>query len=238
VSGTPPAEQLVLKVTLETEDLAWIQHLEPLWHINIISIEQIYANLHPDGQRPDKGRIADAYLRWLIENYNTLPEIIVFLPPADSRQKDPLDALDTLSRLHTPFIQASGFANLKCPTQISGTTCNGKSLITATPSYEIRTMEANITTVWQAWFGDEIAAPEVFATVLGAEFAVSKSQVRKRSGEDYVKYWTWLNNMIMDDDSAGLVFEFLWHVVFSKDAVFCPERARCECDLYGKCDGS
>lgn len=198
----------------------------------------MYANLHPDGHRPDKGRIADTYLRWLIENYNTLPETIVFLPPAESRQKNPLDALDTLSRLQTPFIQASGFANLECPTQISAMTCNGKSLITATPSYEIRTMEANITTVWHAWFGEKIATPEVFATVLGAEFAVSKAQVRKRSVEDYVKYWTWLNNTIMDDDSAGLVFEFLWHVVFGKEAVFCPERQRCECDLYGQCDGS
>jgi hypothetical protein len=98
-------------------------------------------------------------------------------------------------------------------------------------------LEAKIPKIWETLFGNTTDIPKQIATVPEAKFAVSRAQVHKRNVEDYLKYWKWLNQTIMDDDSSGMLFEYLWHIIFGKDAIFCPEPTRCECDLYGECHG-
>jgi hypothetical protein len=230
------AERLIIKVKLEIEDTSWVQKLEPTWRNEVIDIKSMYSHAHPKAHRPDKGRVANAYLRWIIENYHHLPETMIFLPPRDAFEQDPLDLRSTILKLQIPFIQTSGYANLHCPTQKSRTTCNNKVLEPVKPSYELRTLEAKIPDVWREWFGNRTEVPDRIATVLGAQFAVSRAQVQNRGVEEYLKIWTWLNKTIMDDDSSGLVFEYMWHIVFGKEAIFCPERKRCQCELYGRCE--
>jgi hypothetical protein len=230
------AKRLVVKVKLEDEDTAWIQKLESTWQNDIITIDSMYSLAHPDAHRPDKGRVANVYLVWIVENYNNMPETLVFLPPADMYKRETLNHHDALTRLQTPYIQQSGFANLRCPFQKSKTSCNDKVFKPHEPPHEFRTLEASIPKVWEQLFGNKTDVPQQIATVLGADFAVSKAQVHKRSVEEYLRYWTWLNRTIMDDDSAGLLFEYIWHIVFGKEASFCPDPARCQCDLYGGCE--
>jgi hypothetical protein len=236
-SGQNPAERLIIKVALEEEDTSAIDSLAPTWQNTVILVEPLYSHAHPKAHRSDKGRVANAYLTWIVENYHDLPETLLFIPPRDSLEETPLDIRGVASTLQIPFIQTSGFVNLRCPSQKSRTTCNDHVLEPFAPTNEFRTLETNITQTWAGLFGKGTKIPLQIATVLGAEFAVSRAQVQMRSVEEYLKYWAWLNRTIMDDDSAGLVMEYLWHVVFGMNAIFCPERVRCECELYGKCEG-
>jgi hypothetical protein len=235
-SEANPAGRLIVKVKLKEEDTSDIESLASLWQSNVIVIESQFSHTHPKAHRPDKGRVANAYLTWIVENYHNLPETLLFIPPKDSLENPPLDLHTVATTLQIPFIEASGFANLRCPSQKSRTTCNDHVLEPFHPTHEFRTLETNITQAWASLFGKAVEVPQQIATVLGAEFAVSKVQVQRRSVEDYLKCWAWLNRTIMDDDSAGLVIEYVWHVVFGKEAIFCPERVRCECELYGKCE--
>ncbi|KAH7084947.1 hypothetical protein BKA63DRAFT_528809 [Paraphoma chrysanthemicola] len=231
------SDRLIVKVKLENEDTTWLQKLEPTWRNEIIDIKSMYSHAHPKAHRPDKGRVANAYLTWIIENYNNLPEIIVFLSPKDSFEHEPLDLRKAIPRIQIPFIQSTGFANLHCPTQKSLTTCNNRVLLPESPPSELRTLEAKMPNVWREWFGQDSEVPERIAAVRGADFVASRDQVRKQRVERYLKIYTWLNKTIMDDDSAGLVCEWMWHVLFGKGTVECPERERCECQLYGNCEG-
>lgn len=235
-SDTALAERLIVQVELEGVDTSWLQRLEPTWQHEVVTIKTFYANAHPEGKRPDKGRIANAYLTWIIENYNHLPETIVFTAPKDSNEHKDRNPEHAIPEIQIPFVQSSGFANLHCPKEKSRTTCNGRALVPTKPTPDLRTLEAKIPEIWKTWFG-AIALPARIATVLGAEFAASKVMVQQRSVDEYLRYWMWLNKTIMDDDSAGLVVEYFWHIMFGKEAVFCPERGACECGLYGKCDG-
>lgn len=260
-SGWAPAERLIVKVKLEDEDVSWLDSIQWIWRHETVTIPNMYTNAHPLSHRPDKGRIASAYLTWIIENYNHLPETLVMLPPedtaplADSSSSSssinppnanpdlkssippppPFDIPHALKHLQTPFIQSTGFSALQCPSHKSLSTCNSKALLPTHPPPSLRTLEAHIPAVWKDLFGPDAQAPERIAAVLGAQFAVSREAIRKRSLQDYLRYWEWVNRTIMDDDSAGLVFEYVWHVVFGMQAVFCPERGRCECELYGRC---
>jgi hypothetical protein len=65
--------------------------------------------------------------------------------------------------------------------------------------------------------------------------------------KEYLQYWFWLNQTIMDDDSAGEMFAWLFHVIFGMESVWCPfggeqeegdmdvGSRRCECEIYGRC---
>ncbi|KAF1849884.1 uncharacterized protein K460DRAFT_360733 [Cucurbitaria berberidis CBS 394.84] len=239
-SGEAQADRLIVKVMLEDEDALWIDSLFPTWRKELVTIDKRFSKLHKGGNRVDKGRIASHYLIWIIENYKNLPETVVFLPPDQHTQQTSQSVIWTssgsnlktnISNLQIAFIQSSGFANLHCPTP---SRCADLILPFRSPPNEFRTLEVAMPKVWQGIFGNT-TVPEQLATAPGAEFAVSKTQVQKRSLDEYLKFWTWLHRTPMDDDTAGLVFEHLWHVIFGRDAVFCPEEKQCECEVYGKC---
>ena len=52
-----------------------------------------------------------------------------------------------------------------------------------------------------------------------SQFAVSKEQVLKRPKSDYETYLKWLMDTEEDDGVSGRVFEYLWHIIFGKEAV-------------------
>ena len=52
-----------------------------------------------------------------------------------------------------------------------------------------------------------------------AQFAVSKDQVLARPLSDYVRFREWIVDTEKSDAKSGRVLEFLWHVIFGKDAV-------------------
>jgi len=42
----------------------------------------------------------------------------------------------------------------------------------------------------------------------------------------------WLLDTPLNDFTSGRVFEYLWHVIFGREPVFCPEMDQCYRDLY------
>ena len=52
-----------------------------------------------------------------------------------------------------------------------------------------------------------------------AQFAVSRDQVLRRPLRDYQKLREWIVETEKGDAQSGRVMEFLWHVIFGKDAV-------------------
>jgi hypothetical protein len=48
---------------------------------------------------------------------------------------------------------------------------------------------------------------------------VSREQVLKRPLSDYISHRNWVLDTELSDDKSGRVMEFLWHVVFGKEAV-------------------
>lgn len=179
----------------------------------------------------DRGRVANAYLTWIIENYNNLPETMVFLPPENQPSTSGSRIRSEIVKLRVPFVQSAGFAPLKCPSEEA---CEKLVRPFRDPPDELRTMEEPMENVWKQIFGDR-KVREDLATPPSAELAVSKAQVRKRGVNEYLKAWTWLNRTVMDDDSAGLVMEYLWPFLFGGDAVYCMEFKKCECEVYERC---
>ena len=237
--ATPPPSKVIVKVQLEGEDLDWLLKLLPKWRNQIITVDKSFASLHEGAMKVDKGRIADAYLTWIITNYDNLAETIVFVPPGLQKQEvdkgkwrlPNKELVNSIETLQIPHIQKFGYAPLHCPSKAQ---CEDTILPFRSPPDEYRTLEVKMKTAWEQLFNNT-HVPETLASPGGSEFAVSRDQVRRRSVEEWTRYWEWLAKTKMDDDSAGAVVERLWHVVFGKDGVWCPKEEECRCEVFGKC---
>ncbi|PSN68659.1 hypothetical protein BS50DRAFT_571877 [Corynespora cassiicola Philippines] len=233
-NSTPPGpapDRLVFMAKIENDGRAWFPAESlPDWQTAIHPVDSSFARLHPGAQTIDRGRVASAYLKYIIEEYHNLPKTTVFMNPTQTSQPS-YDKLQALQDLNVDFIQSSGFANLRCMAQ---TGCQHRILPMRKPPNEFRTLEVNMAKAWDGIFGND-QVPLELGTPCCSEFAVSRDQIQKRKVDEYERYWEWLNKTIMDDDTGGMVFEYLWHVIFGKEPIYCPELEQCECDLYGKC---
>ncbi|KAF2118603.1 hypothetical protein BDV96DRAFT_570255 [Lophiotrema nucula] len=239
-TGNLNTNNTVILAQTEDGDTSWVSKSLPGWEPRIMGVNPDFAKLHPGAKKYNKGRIADAYLRYLVENYNNLPTTLVFLnsrrtsssPNSDAAKSGAYDNVQAVKSLKTDFVQNSGFANLRC---IEKSGCLSTFLPARNPPDEFRTIEVAMSSVWKDLFGNETAVPEKLAAPCCSEFAVSGDQIRKHTVDDYLKFWKWLNKTKIDDDTAGLVVEYIWHVIFGKEAEYCMELRQCEYDVYGKC---
>lgn len=168
----------------------------------------------------NKGHEAMAYLTFIIDNYASLPSTMAFIHPhlsgflsawhTDTALHSNVDALNSLQM---PYVQANGYANLRCnqnPGCIMGHRKN--ELVTAE--------------IWQEMFngtstdtGEKHDAPPYIAAVCCAQFAVSRTRVLERPLSDYEHFRRWIFDTELTDRYSGRAFEYLWHVIFGMPAV-------------------
>lgn len=169
----------------------------------------------------NKGRESLAYLSYVIDNYANLPSTLVFLHSHRSAWHidTPLhDNVVALQSLQIPFVQRNGYVNLRCNWHPG--------------CLEAHRHNAHVTPeVWKDVFagtsteekGQEHTLNEQAPTLVGAaccaQFAVSKNQVLVRPLSDYVRFREWIIDTEESDAKVGRVLEFLWHVIFGKEAV-------------------
>ena len=164
-----------------------------------------------------------AYLTYIIDNYASLPSILAFLHSHRSgffnawHTDTPLHSnVDALHTLKLDFVKENGYVNLRCNHNPG--------------CFEAHTHNAHVTpAVYEELFrgtstelnstGEGQKAPERVGAACCAQFAVSREQVLKRPLEDYVKFRDWILETEESDAKSGRVMEFLWHVIFGRDAV-------------------
>ncbi|KAL4870388.1 hypothetical protein BDV12DRAFT_207828 [Aspergillus spectabilis] len=77
--------------------------------------------------------------------------------------------------------------------------------------------------------------PPQISAACCAQFAVSRAQVLQRPRADYIKVRQWVIDTELSDAASGRVMEYLWHVIFGREGVFCPDEELCYCQVYGQC---
>lgn len=165
----------------------------------------------------NKGNEAMAYLTYIIDYYDRLPPISIFLhahrdgyPRAWHTDAESYSNVVSVSRLRLESVQARGFVNLRC------------SVVPGCPA-EIQLSEATgkhqaFATAWTELFGDA-KIPSKIGSPCCAQFAVSDIAILRNSKEDYVKYRKWLLDTHLDSNTSGWVFEYLWHIIFGREPV-------------------
>lgn len=250
-------DKIIVMAKTKAEDTDWVKDNLPDWQRAIYHMDDPEApGLHPP---INKGREAMAYLTYIVDFYTQLPSIMVFLhahrngyPTAWHTDAANHDNVDSVQNLRLDYVQRQGYANLRC---IWSPGCpNEIQPFRQGADAEGRRAERAMETAWKFMFGsgDEIEegngkpysnttslplmVPGVLATPCCSQFAVSRDQVRKRPREEYIKFREWIVKTELDDDTSGRVLEYLWHVFFGRDHVYCPDMNACYCDVYGQCN--
>ncbi|KKA17579.1 hypothetical protein T310_8486, partial [Rasamsonia emersonii CBS 393.64] len=214
-----PGDRIIVVGKLKDEDTDWVINELPDWQHAIYTVDDPEATLRPP---KNKGRESNVYLQYIIDNYDNLPSIIVFLhshrdgyPRAWHTEFEEHDNVLNVRMLQLDFIQRNGYANLRC-NFIPG--CPDEIQPFRNPRDEWRTAEHAFADAWRALFNNS-DIPEVVATPCCSQFAVSSAQVRKRPLSSYIWFQKWLLETELPDDVSGRIMEYLWHIIFGQDPV-------------------
>ncbi|KAF1348332.1 hypothetical protein EJ07DRAFT_169605 [Lizonia empirigonia] len=240
-------DRVVVMAKLPTDDTRWVHTDLQDWQSAIYDIDtetpHKTSTLDPLTNSTlrmlrNKGMEANAYLAYIVQNYNNLPSTIAFIhphkdgyPTAWHTDNNGHSNVVSLRTLNINFIQSNGYANLRC---IPNPGCPHEVMPFRDPPEDHRTIEAAMPDAWRDLFNNT-DVPHILATPCCAQFAVSNKQVQKRSLDEYKKYYIWLMETPLKDETSGRVFEYLWHILFGQDPVYCPALKKCYCDVYNIC---
>ncbi|CAI7600523.1 unnamed protein product [Penicillium glandicola] len=227
-----PRRKEMVVASMKSDDTSWLLEYFPDWTKSIYVVDDKRA---PLTVTRNKGRESMVYLTFIIDNYDNLPETMLFIHSKRYQwhNDDPYyDGIPPLRNFQIPYLQEQGYVNLRCvwtlgcPTEIRPLTDTHRGDVHAGEYFKNGFMEL--------FPGTPI--PEEVGVSCCAQFGVSRAKVLERPRSDYERFRTWLADTALDDDLSGRIMEYSWHMIFGKDPVHCPNAKECYCKVFGLCD--
>ncbi|ETS73832.1 hypothetical protein PFICI_14778 [Pestalotiopsis fici W106-1] len=200
----------IVVASTKKENTKWLSTYLPEWKTNIYVVDDSKASLTVP---VNKGHEAMVYLTYIIDHYDHLPSTVLFIHASRFawHNDDPdYDAIPTLRNLQLPYLQESGYVNLRCvwvigcPAEIRPfeDEANGDDAQLSTKSIYKQAFEELF---------PDLPVPEVVAVGCCSQFGVTRQTIQHRPRSDYLRYRQWLLETPLDDSLSGRVFEFAWH---------------------------
>ncbi|KAF1828263.1 hypothetical protein BDW02DRAFT_575012 [Decorospora gaudefroyi] len=187
----------------------------------------------------NKGNEAMVYLTYIIDHYNNLPDIAIFIHAhLQSKHTDDLlgnSMVESLQRLCLPKVQSDGYFNLRCNWKPGGCpqylNLRDLSLSASEGSVQAQTLKK----AWSELFPEVEELPEWVGQPYGGQFAASRDAIRKIPLQSWVLWRDWLVNTNLTDYHSGRVWEYTWQFVLAGKATCCLNMYGCYCERYGVC---
>ncbi|KAJ9661754.1 hypothetical protein H2198_001719 [Neophaeococcomyces mojaviensis] len=198
----------------------------------IYIVDDLSAPLHTP---MNKGHEAMVYLTYILDHYDSLPDINIFMHAHQRAWHTPEllnhEATEVLKRLSSERVWREGYMNLRChwdpgcPERIYP----GRSYRENTKAEEVAVARA-----WAEMFPG-VSIPDALGAPCCAQFAVSSDRITNIPRENFERYRNWLIRTKESDWVSGRVFEYIWQVIFTGEPKVCPDSRACYCDGYGIC---
>ena len=243
----PPPSKIIVIGKLNTEETDWVSTELSDWQNAIYVVDLPPGETSPTSHRTkvNKAREAMPYLTYIIDNYPDFPDVVAFIHPHrrgmpkawhnDARGND---AVYMMRDLRIETVLDRGYVNLRCNNEVG---CPDEVQPFRDPPDPLRYAEHAFPYVYGHFFNATFTMMRetigVVATQCCAQFAVSKDQLLKLPKYEYERYRTFLEETHYDDATSGRVMEYMWHIIFGRDAVHCENMFECWCAVYGRCFG-
>lgn len=176
--------------------------------------------LIPPGYR---GREAITYLTFIIDYYNSLPNMTAFVHAGPVQWHNDLLGPNTgsiLQNLRLETVYNKGYVNLRCKHD-PGCPIGVNPLEPTDIDIKGRDIRAYFADVYMELF--DVPASQVplhVGNVCCGQFVVSRKRILERPKEDYERMRRWaLESSVTDSFGVGWVFEKIWHIIFGMDAI-------------------
>lgn len=173
--------------------------------------------------REIQGREAVAYLTFIVDYYESLPDYLVFIHANENQWHNDLfggKTSKTLKNFRYQGADSQGYVNLRCSTDPGcPTSVNPRDpTLQDTRHKDVRLYLADIYMyLFQVPYE---SVPEHIGGVCCAQFVVTREQVLKRPKTDYERMLSWVSGTRTTDSfGVGWVMEKVWHVVFKMEPI-------------------
>ncbi|KAB8349778.1 hypothetical protein FH972_023792 [Carpinus fangiana] len=224
--------KLLITARTKGEDVAWMEEHIPDIQKAIYVADDPEAPLHPP---QNKGHEVMIYLSYIIDNYDALPDVMIFMHAHRYAWHNAdlfgSDAGRMIKQLSAERVTREGYVNMRChwypgcPDWMHP----GETQYDGQKSEEILIAHA-----WAELFPLD-PVPDVLAQPCCAQFAVSRDRVRTIPLEKFLFYRDWLLHTPLQDFVSGRVWEYMWQFVFTGESFWCPAEDVCYCDGFGVC---
>ncbi|KAK5195328.1 hypothetical protein LTR47_010899 [Exophiala xenobiotica] len=234
-------DKVIVTPARDVDDISWIAQDLPGWQHAIYYVDHPSSVARKGHLRTpiNKGNEAMAYLTYIVDHYHKqIPSIVAFLHSHHDgfwkawHVDDPLhDNANALQHLQLDYVKQQGYVNLRCNwapgctklsipnPHISNETWHEIFANTSTPYFDSDPFgPAASSKIPGEQHHDEVSSSRIWTSCC-AQFAVSREQIHRRPVQDYVNIRQWLLNTELDDASSGRTLEYLWHVIFGKEAI-------------------
>lgn len=175
-----------------------------------------------------------AYLTFIINHYDILPDFTVFVHGHRRSWHQPEPLPLKLGALNVTALLADNYINLRCARNPG---CTEETYISASAVQdgETRIQAKLMPGFWRTMFPEALgylgmgSPPDAIGVPCCAQFAVSKAAIRLRSLDFWKMYRTPLTRNLSEYETTigkglngyaiGMVYEKLWHIVFGKEAI-------------------
>lgn len=236
VKPTPPEpeEKELVVASLRGDNTKWLNDFFSDWRKNIYVVNDPTAALSVP---KNKGREAMPFLTYIIDRYDTLPKVSIFIHSLRYQwhNEDPMyDGVPVLKRLKLDHVQRRGYVALRCSWTM-GCPAELHPLHPSASKDDRSQNEAAYATAFRHLFpGDPV--PEVVGAHCSSQFAVSRDRIHARPRVFYEKVRNWIEETELEDQISGRVVEYMWHIIFGMDAVDCMDAGECFCKTFGLCN--
>ncbi|KAL8921310.1 MAG: hypothetical protein Q9208_005783 [Pyrenodesmia sp. 3 TL-2023] len=220
--------------SMQDDDIKWIARELPALDVSIYIADNPLALRHPP---KNKGHEVMIYLSYLIENYNHLPDIMLFMHSHRWTHHNNhllgFDASQMIRALSDTHVIREGYVNMRChwspgcPEWLRPTT--GQDTLG-------KQEETVLERCWRELFPFD-PLPSFLAQPCCAQFALSKARVLSIPRSRYVFYRDWILRTPLSDYISGRIWEYSWQYLFTKDSARCVAEHVCYCDGFGVCFG-
>ncbi|TVY82972.1 hypothetical protein LSUE1_G007460 [Lachnellula suecica] len=228
---------VIVAATKEGNNYDWAYKL-PLPNMQVMPFvaDDLTATYHAPA---NKGHEAMAYLTYIDQFYDALPDISIFVHDADNAWHNDVilesTATYALTHLDLDAVAERGYLNLRvdwgggCPAWIN------TSVTLDSPEYtKFKSEEVYLSPFLKEIFPND-PVPEIFGSQCCSQFAVTREAIRSRPKEDYRTQIDWILNTDLEDSVSGRVFEHMWPYLFMGKPVDCIAEFKALCMNYHIC---
>ena len=222
------------------ENVGWMEHElgdmidSGLLSTAVYEMDNQDAPLHPV---KNKGNEVMAYLSYVIDFYDDLPDVAIFMHyhRFAEHNNDILnkDASLMVRHLSPERVTRDGYMNLRCHWDPGCPDWIHPGVIDETDD---RPEQHRLAESWAELFPDD-QIPTILAQPCCGQFAVSRERILAIPKERFLRLRDWVLRTELSSFISGRIFEYLWQYILGGTAIHCPSMSACYCDGYGLCFG-
>lgn len=165
----------------------------------------------------NKGNEAMVYLTYIIDHYETLPEVVFFRHDHYESWHQSFDSIFEISNLRTEYVLEKGYVSSRCLSgcenimPVSGDEVDIGDIHLVDRDVQLRTLLAT-------FLNGTKEIPEKIAAPCCAQFAASSDAIRSRSLAWWMSLRQWLIDTSLSSYHSGRLLEWTWHIWLGEEA--------------------